>query len=78
MTAETTGKRRAVNLTLRADLLDEARQLGVGVSRAAEAGLAAAVRQARSDVWRRDNAAAIEGYNDQVDEGVFDAFLRRF
>lgn len=40
--------RRSTSLTLDRALLDEARALGVNVSRAAEAGVAAAVRAARA------------------------------
>ena len=39
--------RRSTSLTLNRALLDEARELGVNVSRAAEEGVAVAIRAAR-------------------------------
>lgn len=56
--------RRPTNLTMDADLLDEARSCGVNLSRAAEAGLRAAVRAAKAEAWRRENRAALEASND--------------
>jgi antitoxin CcdA len=70
--------RRAVNLTIRADLLDEAKRLKLNASRAAEAGLLEAVRRARIEGWRRENAAAIDEYNRRLAAGDFDEFLHRF
>jgi antitoxin CcdA len=55
--------RKATNLSLDPVLLAEARALGLNVSRAAEAGLAAAVRAARTEAWRRENAAALASSN---------------
>lgn len=71
-------RRRPVNLSIRADLLEEARQYGINVSRAAEAGLLEAVREARAEAWRRENAEAIDAYNRKADEGAYDEFLHRF
>ena len=58
--------RKPVNLSLDPELMAEARDLGVNASRAAEAGLRAAVAAARAEAWRRDNAAALESSNDWV------------
>ena len=55
--------RRSTSLTLDRRLLDEARALGVNVSRAAEEGLVARVRAARTAHWQRENAIGIEEYN---------------
>ena len=46
----------------------EAKALGVNLSQAAEAGLAAAVKTAREETWRRDNAAALGSSNAWVEE----------
>jgi antitoxin CcdA len=71
--------RRATSLTLDGALLDEARALGVNVSRAAEAGLAAALREERARRWREENAAAIESHNRYVEtHGVPLARYRKF
>lgn len=64
-------KKRPVNLTIRADLLEEAKILDLNASQAAEAGIAAAVKVAREKEWLRENQAAIEAYNARVArEGV--------
>ena len=60
--------RRATNLTLDEELLTEAKRLGVNLSRAAEDGLQAAVRQARIDAWMNENGAAIESSNAWVEK----------
>ncbi|MEO0622260.1 MAG: type II toxin-antitoxin system CcdA family antitoxin [Pseudomonadota bacterium] len=60
--------RRATNLTLDEELLADAKRLGVNLSRAAEDGLQAAVRQARIDEWMNENAAAIESSNGWVEK----------
>ena len=59
----TTAPRRSTSLTLDRRLLNEARELGVNVSRAAEDGVALAIRAARARRWREENAAAIDDYN---------------
>ncbi len=61
--------RRSTSLTLNRQLLDDAKALGVNVSRAAEEGVAAAVRAAQARQWRQENAAAIEDYNRFIDAG---------
>jgi antitoxin CcdA len=59
--------RRAANLTLDAALLAEARDLGLNLSAAAEAGLRAAVAEARAARWRQENAAALASSNAWVE-----------
>ncbi len=59
--------RRPANLSMDAALLDEARGLGVNLSRAAEEGLRAAVRAAKAEAWRRENRAALDSANDWVE-----------
>lgn len=58
--------RQRVNLTIRADVIAAAKELGLNASKAAEAGIAEAVRSAREAEWRRDNKAAIDAHNDRV------------
>ena len=67
------------NLTLDNDLVLEARRLGIDVSRAKEAGLRRAVREARAEECRRENAEAIASANAWVDaNGLPLARHRRF
>lgn len=60
-------KRRPVNLTIRADVIREAKALGINASRVAEEGLAAAVKRAKEAEWLRDNRAAIEAHNARIE-----------
>jgi antitoxin CcdA len=74
-----TAARRSTSLTLDRQLLDEARALGVNVSRAAEQGLAQAVRAARARRWRQENGPAIEDYNRFIEaNGVPLSEFRKF
>ncbi len=60
--------RKATNVTLAAALVAEAKALGVNVSQAAEAGLAAAVAQRRQERWLQENAAALASSNAYVEQ----------
>lgn len=60
------GSRRATNVSLSAELIDEARSLDINVSQACEKGLAAEVKKAREDKWIADNWEAIQYWNDYV------------
>ena len=71
--------RRATSMTLDAKLLDEARALGVNVSRAAEEGILAQVRSLRARRWKEENAEAIADYNKWIEEnGVPLSQFRKF
>ncbi len=71
--------RRSTSLTLDRALLDEARALKVNISRAAETGLASAVRAARAKAWQEENADAIASYNAYVEaHGIPLAQYRKF
>lgn len=60
--------RKATNLSIDPDLVEEAKALGVNASRAAEAGVREAVRAAKAEAWLRENAEAIAGWNAWVEE----------
>lgn len=59
-------KRRPVNLSIRADVLEEAKRLELNASKAAEAGIVEAVRQAKEQRWLEENKAALEAHNQRV------------
>ncbi|WP_136646430.1 type II toxin-antitoxin system CcdA family antitoxin [Tabrizicola sp. YIM 78059] len=59
--------RRPANLSLDAALVDEARALGLNLSAAAEAGLRAAVAEARAARWLAENAEALASSNAWVE-----------
>ena len=71
--------RRSTSLTLDRDLLDQAKELGVNISRAAEAGVLAAVKAERARRWKVDNAEAVAAYNKWIEEnGIPNASVRLF
>jgi antitoxin CcdA len=67
ITASAEMARRATNVSLDTALLDEARALGINVSRACEHGLAEAVAEERARRWQHENQAAIASSNEFVE-----------
>ena len=66
-----TQPRKPTNLSLDADLLTEAKDLNVNLSRAAEDGVRRALASAKAAQWRAENAAALQSSNAYVeDHGV--------
>jgi len=68
MMSERPVKKRAVNLFVDADLLDEARRLRINMSETLERRLRTIVRAEREKRWLEDNKAAIEAYNLRVQQ----------
>lgn len=68
MRNETPSVRKAANLSIDADLLSEAKALSVNISRAAEVGIAEAVRKEKERLWRDENRNALESWNAWVEE----------
>lgn len=78
-TERRSGGRKSANLSLDADLLEEAKSLKINLSRAAEAGLAAAVSESKRERWLHENADALASSNAWVEErGLPLARFRRF
>ena len=67
-TAIKPGPRRATNVSLRADLIEEARRLDINVSQACESGLETQVSKSRAQRWQEENREAIESSNVYVEE----------
>ena len=59
-------KKRAVNLFVDAELLDEARRLQINVSDTLERRLRTIVRAEQEKRWLEENRAAIDAYNRRV------------
>ena len=55
--------RRPVNLSIRGDLLDAARQAGVNLSAVLERAVVVELAERRRDLWRTEHSAVIAGYN---------------
>ncbi|MGL5838997.1 MAG: type II toxin-antitoxin system CcdA family antitoxin [Sphingorhabdus sp.] len=60
--------KKATNISLPADMVEDAKRLGINVSQACEAGLAKEVRKALGEEWKRENRAAIENWNKWIRE----------
>ena len=61
-------QRRPTNVSLRSDLIEEARSLNINISQACESGLEASVAKTRAERWIEENRDAIEYWNRYVDE----------
>jgi antitoxin CcdA len=61
-------KKRAVNLFVDADLLDEAKRMRINLSEMLERRLSGVVRTEREKRWLKENRAALEAYNRRVEE----------
>lgn len=59
--------KRATNLSIDNELLSEARQHKINISRAAEIGIAQAIAAAKSALWKDDNRPAIQSSNAYVE-----------
>lgn len=71
--------RRPTNLSVDADLLRQARELGIKLSQVLERALVERIRDARAATWLAENAEAIAAYNREVERrGAFSDGLRRF
>jgi antitoxin CcdA len=78
LTAAKTPK-RAVNLSLNAQVLDKARELGMNLSATVDALLADEVRRRYWERWNEENKDAIAHYNARIErEGLPLARYRTF
>lgn len=66
MLKRTPRERRAANLSIDGGLLEEAKELDINLSRAAEEGIAKAISAERTRRWKEENAEAIRGWNEWV------------
>lgn len=60
--------RKPANLSLDSDLILQARDLRINLSRAAEEGIERAVKAERERLWRLENAEAIRQENEYVEK----------
>jgi antitoxin CcdA len=60
--------RRATNVSLPSATVAAAKELGINVSKACEAGLAADVKRERERRWKEENRKAIESHNAWVEK----------
>ena len=71
--------RKAANLSIDSELLEQAKRLKLNLSKVLEAGLAETIRRHEREKWLEENRAALEAYNEHVEKhGVFSDGLRSF
>jgi len=68
MLSHRTTRKRAVNLFVDAELLEDARRLQINISETLEQRLLALVRAEREKRWLNDNQEAIAAYNRRIAE----------
>ncbi len=70
--------KRSANLSVNAELLDQAKALDINLSATLEQALEAEVRLRKRERWLAENHEAIKGYNHWVAEhGVFSPMFRK-
>ncbi len=76
---DTRAPKKSVNLSVNADLLEQAKASSINLSRALEATLEAQIKAEKRKRWLEENKQAIEAYNKRIEEhGVFSDGMRTF
>ena len=71
--------KKATNLSIRSDLLEQARALDINLSSEFEKHLVEVIRRRRAEQWLKDNREAIEAYNRHIErDGIWSDGLRTF
>ena len=71
--------KKSANLSINADLLQQAKQLNINLSQTLEQHLAEIIRQAQRSRWLAENQSALDEYNRRIEaRGTFSDGLRRF
>jgi len=72
-------QKKAVNLRISKDLIDQARDLQINLSQALETSLVDILRDKQKAAWLAENREAVDDYNERVGrQGVFSDGVRRF
>lgn len=75
----TSASKRPANVSVKAELLDKAKYLGINLSRTLEERLAELVREAEAREWLAQNRRALDAYNKRIErDGVWSDGLRGF
>jgi antitoxin CcdA len=71
--------KKPTNLSIRTDLLEQARALDINLSSEFEKHLVEVIRRRRGEQWLKDNREAIEAYNRHIErDGIWSDGLRTF
>ncbi len=78
-TYDTAAPKKAANLSINSDLLEQAKALNINLSRTLEEALEQHIRAEKRKRWLEENREAIEAYTRHVEEhGVFSEGMRTF
>lgn len=76
---DTPAPKKATNLSVNSELLDKAKGMKINLSTTLERALVEKVRAKQQAQWRRENAKAIQAYNQFVEKhGTFSDSVRKF
>lgn len=76
---DTQAPKRATNVSINSDLLQQARRLGINLSATFESALLDKVRAEQRERWQRENSDAIRAYNQFAEKhGTFGDSERTF
>lgn len=71
--------KKSANLSINADLLQQAKLLNINLSQTLELHLAEILRQAQRRQWLEENQDALDEYNRRIElQGIFGDGVRRF
>lgn len=71
--------KKATNLSIRKDLLEEARAYKINLSQTLEAALQVELKKEKERRWLEENRAAIEAYNRHIErDGLWSDGMRLF
>lgn len=71
--------KKAANLSINTDLLNQAKALQINLSATLERALTEAIRNKQRQQWLQDNQQSIENYNQRIEaESCFSDNLRSF
>ncbi|PWV68838.1 type II toxin-antitoxin system CcdA family antitoxin [Halomonas sp. A11-A] len=76
---DTQAPKKATNVSINSDLLQQARRLGINLSATFESALSDKVRAEQRERWQQENSDAIRAYNQFAEEhGTFGDGERTF
>jgi len=71
--------KKAVNLRINKELIDQAKALHINLSQTLETSLVETLREKQKESWLADNKDAVEAYNQRIEKnGLFSDGLRQF
>ncbi|OAI13527.1 acetoacetyl-CoA synthase [Methylomonas koyamae] len=77
--ANKTAAKKAANLSINSELLNQAKALHINLSATLERALTEAIRDKQRQQWLQENGQSIADYNQRIEaEGCFSDSLRNF